>query len=301
MNQMKKPAGYKKVIFDCDNTMGVYDCDVDDGLALIYLLGKENIEICGITSTYGNSDIETVYSNTAAMLKELGRTDIPLLKGCPDRRSFQSDAADFLVETVLANQGNISILATGSLTNLYAAYQKDQEIFHYISEIVLMGGITGELNINGRILAELNFSCDPAAAGCVLQNGRNVSSITGNNCLKAYFTEKEFQRRLEYNEIPVARYIFQKCNYWFENMMRRFDIDGFHNWDVVAAAYLAEPALFEDHLHYLQIDRQKLTKGMLSISSREYGDSLVNLPEIHNLDAFTEEVYKAWLAVDIGS
>jgi len=33
----------KKVIFDCDNTMGVRDCDVDDGLALVYLLGKENI------------------------------------------------------------------------------------------------------------------------------------------------------------------------------------------------------------------------------------------------------------------
>ena len=27
----------KKIIFDCDNTFGVTDCDVDDGLALIYL------------------------------------------------------------------------------------------------------------------------------------------------------------------------------------------------------------------------------------------------------------------------
>ena len=28
----------KKIIFDCDNTFGVTDCDVDDGLALLYLL-----------------------------------------------------------------------------------------------------------------------------------------------------------------------------------------------------------------------------------------------------------------------
>ena len=28
----------KKIIFDCDNTFGVKDCDVDDGLALMYLL-----------------------------------------------------------------------------------------------------------------------------------------------------------------------------------------------------------------------------------------------------------------------
>ena len=34
----------KKIIFDCDNTFGVKDCDVDDGLALMYLLetGRPN-------------------------------------------------------------------------------------------------------------------------------------------------------------------------------------------------------------------------------------------------------------------
>lgn len=297
-NKMKNHDACKKVIYDCDNTMGVFNCDVDDGLALIYLLGKKNIELCGITSTYGNSDIETVYSNTSAMLKELGRTNIPLMKGCPNAQSTYSEATEFLVETVRANRGHISILATGSLTNLYSAYQKDHEFFNYINEIVLMGGITEELKIKGRTLDELNFSCDPAAAGCVLQNGRNVSSITGNNCLKAYFTEKEFHERLEINQTPIARYIFQKCHYWFENMMRRFEIDGFHNWDVVAAAYLAEPALFIDNIQYLKSDMPELRKGMLSIT-HESEDLRVNLPEISDLDAFTEEVYAAWLAADI--
>ena len=28
----------KHIVYDCDNTFGVRNCDVDDGLALLYLL-----------------------------------------------------------------------------------------------------------------------------------------------------------------------------------------------------------------------------------------------------------------------
>lgn len=34
-----------KVLFDCDNTMGVKNCDVDDGLTLLYLLGRKDIDL----------------------------------------------------------------------------------------------------------------------------------------------------------------------------------------------------------------------------------------------------------------
>ncbi|HBC99873.1 MAG TPA: nucleoside hydrolase, partial [Lachnoclostridium sp.] len=44
----------KHVVFDCDNTFGVKDCDVDDGLALMYLLGCPEVKVHGITATYGN-------------------------------------------------------------------------------------------------------------------------------------------------------------------------------------------------------------------------------------------------------
>ena len=53
------------LLFDCDNTFGADDCDVDDGLALLYLLGTGRADILGITCTYGNSDLETVYRCTS--------------------------------------------------------------------------------------------------------------------------------------------------------------------------------------------------------------------------------------------
>lgn len=48
----------KKIVFDCDNTFGIKNCDVDDGLALMYLLGSREAEFLGVTSTYGNSSLD---------------------------------------------------------------------------------------------------------------------------------------------------------------------------------------------------------------------------------------------------
>jgi Inosine-uridine nucleoside N-ribohydrolase len=280
--------------------MGIRDCDVDDGLALIYLLGKEKIDLCGITATYGNSNVEAVYANTAAMLQELGRQDIPLFKGCARQSSLEAncrdnEAARFLAETAKAHPGQISILATGSLTNLYAAYQRDDDFFGNVKEIVLMGGITEPLYINDRILNELNFSCDPAAAGCVLRQGYNVSIITGNNCLKAYFTEAEFRSRLELNEELIARYIYRKCGDWFRTMMQKFTLDGFHNWDVTAAAYLAEPSLFNDHLYMVDSGALELPCGFLQVAEPDAAGGWINLPEIGSLEDFKEDIYRSWL------
>lgn len=87
----------KHIIFDCDNTFGVKDCDVDDGLALLYLLGcKEAAKIHGITATYGNNRLEVVYETIHRMLKDLGREDIAVKRGGYEEGDYDSEAADYL-------------------------------------------------------------------------------------------------------------------------------------------------------------------------------------------------------------
>ena len=54
----------RKLLFDCDNTMGIPDCDIDDGLCLLYLLGRKDIELLGISSSFGNNKTAVVYENT---------------------------------------------------------------------------------------------------------------------------------------------------------------------------------------------------------------------------------------------
>ncbi|WP_156922743.1 hypothetical protein [Desulfitobacterium metallireducens] len=82
--------------------------------------------------------------------------------------------------------------------------------------------------------------------------------------------------------------------------MRRFNSNGFHNWDVVAAAYLMNPGLFIDRYESILHDLTNLKSGFLAKSEREDNTtSGVNIPVIYNLREFTEEVYTAWLGVEL--
>ena len=53
-----------KLIMDCDCTMGVPGCDVDDSLALLYVLDCPEAELLGVTCSFGNNTQDTVYRNS---------------------------------------------------------------------------------------------------------------------------------------------------------------------------------------------------------------------------------------------
>lgn len=286
----------KHIIFDCDNTFGVPDCDVDDGLALIYLLGCPDAKLHGITATYGNNRVDVVFETIHRMLHDLGRTDITVKKGGAARGDYDSEASDYLVDMANRFPGELSILATGSLTNLMGAYQKDSGFFEKVKEIVLMGGITGPLVFDKKVMDELNFSCDPEASHTVLTKGQHVSVITGNNCLKVLFTKEEYKARLFTSSLPIAKYIREETNYWFRYNEDGYGIQGFYNWDVTAAVYLIHPELFEDHFCPLTLGIADMKSGFLG-SDGEGDHCVCNLPVIREELPFKEEIYNTWLRV----
>lgn len=287
----------KHVVFDCDNTFGVKDCDVDDGLALMYLLGCPEAKVHGITATYGNNQLDIVYNTNRKMLKDLGREDIPVKRGGAKCREYESEAADYLGEMADKYRGTLSILATGSLTNLRGAYEKDNHFFEKVKEIVVMGGITSPLVFEKKVMDELNFSCDPFASQTVLTKGKNVSVITGNHCLKVLFTREEYKERLFGTDNKAAAYIREKTDYWFGYNEEDYGIGGFYNWDVTAAVYLMHPELFVDERRTLMVSIEDLKQGYLR--EAEVGNCVCNLPEIGEEKVYKDHIYDAWMRVSM--
>lgn len=287
----------KHIIFDCDNTMGINGCDVDDGLALMYLTGKcreQGDLLEGITTTYGNSSLQVVYDSTAQLLKETGLESIPLLKGCSEpadvpihNADARSEAGQFLAETAAEYPGQLSVLATGSMTNLLDAYQHDDQFFQNLDELVVMGAITEPLIINGRRLKELNFSCNIRAAGTMLERAEPLSIITGNNCLAAFFSHKEFKDQLV---SPKGHYVYHKTKYWFEDNIEQFGTDGFYCWDVIAAIYLMEKRFFRDREQLFKADANDLKQGLIGDASQ--AALKANLPEIYDVEGLKKEFYQ---------
>lgn len=284
----------KKVIHDCDNTMGVPQKDVDDGLALLYLLGREDIDILGVTTTFGNSTIDIVHSNTESMFSELKLSDIPLVKGAGVNEDRRSDAAKFLLETVKKSPKEVSILATGSLTNLYGAYLLDDKFFTYVKEIVIMGGIQKPLVINNKIMNELNFASDASAAYHVLKYGENVTVVTGHLCLQALFGKETYDELMENPSNEVFKYIREKTLPWFNFIGPKYDVEGFYNWDVVAAVYLTNPEIFQDDVELISSEEEDYKTGLLRTSRDKVGYK-VNIPKsIADMKKFNSLVFEAW-------
>ncbi len=284
------------IVYDCDNTLGVPECPVDDGLALLYLLGKPQVQLLGVTTTYGNSSVDVVYDNTKSMLRDLDRTNILVLKGGISKNSRKSEAAEFLVEQANQYQGDLKILATGALTNLCAAYELDHEFFSKVKEIVLMGGITEPLYLNGVKLDELNFSCDPEASYCVLTNGKKVSIATGNNCLPAYIRHEDYKSRLLNAANPIGRYIYEQTKNWFDVKVKMYDLNGFYAWDEVSAVYLLEQEMFADQKHRYNVTPTDLERGFIGNKAASLTHTL-NLPALRDVDTFIEELYTSWLRI----
>ncbi|MDR1247439.1 MAG: nucleoside hydrolase [Clostridiales Family XIII bacterium] len=294
---MAEPAAESErihVIFDCDNTFGMPGRPADDGLALLYLLGKPRARLVGLTTTYGNGRVDEVYGNTKAMLKELGRSDIPVLKGAARGNRRDSEAAEFLADRANAHKGELSVLATGSLTNLYAAHEIDRSFFDNIKELVLMGGVTEALFLNGVGMDELNLSLDPEASYRVLTAGANISIMTGNNCLDSYMDHGEYRDRLMNADNPLGGYIYRKTESWFGKKNELYGLNGFYNWDATAAVYMLEKALFADRAHACDATRADLERGYLG-TGRDPSARSVNLPVVRDAAALRKELYDSWL------
>ena len=288
----------KKIIFDCDNTIGVENCDVDDGLTLLYLLGCKDVEILGITNCFGNNETETVYANTLSFLKEIGRSDIKVYKGGITPCDYENEATDFIVNT-LNLEDEVHILATGSLTNLAGALVKDEAAFRKVKSITLMGGITSPLVVGGLTIDELNFSVDYKSTYKVLTSGVPISIATGNNCLKVIFEVEKFKENLLSFGTETGKYIVDKTNYWFERNEKKYGIKAFCNWDVTAGSYLVSPGNFTDDRAYYKLSKEDLKTGFLRISEEGDSNSVLNLPQITNEEGFVREVYRGFEEADI--
>ena len=136
----------KKVILDCDPGH-------DDAFGI--MLAVQHLDVLGITTLGGNCTLENVTRNAIKTLEVLGAADeigvypghscplaVPLVTAPqfhgetgldgpvlpePTHAPRNQHAVDFIVDTVMAND-DVTIIATGPLTNIAAALNREPAI-----------------------------------------------------------------------------------------------------------------------------------------------------------------------------
>lgn len=295
----------KKVIYDCDNTMGLDNRDIDDGLALVYLVENKDVELLGVCTTYANDSLEYVHKQTLELVEDLG-INLNVYKGrgkfemndytgfgykrFEDDGNFESnEAAKFIVEMANKYPNEIDLLATGSMQNLYDAYMIDNEIGEKLSSVVLMGGITGDLYFGDKIMKELNFSVCPKGAEVAIKKYKNVSILTGNRCMDVEFGTNELDKVKALGNNIKNEFIINKIEKWMREFKEKYNYDSIVLWDVIAAIYLMDPDMFRDDFMSVVSTEEDLFEGRLV-----EGESAtrVNIPIVLDDKKINDEMIK---------
>ena len=276
--------------------MGVSGCDVDDGLTLLYLLGLPEVELLGITCSYGNNTQETVYQNTLRLLQDWGREDIPVFRGADSAADRRSAAADFLAQMSRRYDGELCVIATGAMTNLLGAEEADGGFFCRVKAFSLMGGITEPLTVGGKPMAELNLSCDPEASLRVLRQGDKVRIATAQNSLHSYFPKEPLFAALREKGGALGKYLEEQIGYWFDVYEENWGLSGFVNWDVMAAVQLLHPEFVLPLTKEISPTEKSLEEGMLHGGGE---GCRVYLPEIADQEAYLRHVYDIWFSAPV--
>jgi purine nucleosidase/pyrimidine-specific ribonucleoside hydrolase len=211
-----------KIIIDTD----IGD-DIDDALAIAFALESPELEILGITTVFKN--VEARAKLAANLLKTAGRPDIPVYAGigrpiinkadldeipCQyaeeqegEAEGYGRKAIDFIVDTVMQSNGEITLVPIGPLTNIAIAILKEPGLRTKVKEIVLMGGTYF------NHLAEWNIVCDPEAARVVFESGIPIKAVGLDVTVKCILS-KENENRLLTNPKPSGSYLPELIARW---------------------------------------------------------------------------------------
>lgn len=148
--QQANSAAREKVILDTD----IGD-DIDDAFALALVLSSPEIDLLGISTAWGNTQLRTRIVDR--LLCETGNKEIPVAAGIetkskvpmaqarwaeeiPVRPRPSLSSVDFTLEQIRRYPNQITLIAVAPFTNVGAMIERDPETFRKLKRVVIMGG-----------------------------------------------------------------------------------------------------------------------------------------------------------------
>ncbi len=253
-----------RVILDCDNACGLVGRDVDDALALAYLLGRVDVEVARVTCTFGNAPLTAVVACTERLLARAARGDVPVHAGAATPGDHHTPAAAFLAETVAAAPGEIVVIATGPLTNVAAAARRDRSFFANVRAIHCMGGYFGAQRIGLRAAGELNLSADADATYAVFEGGADVVLFGTEVCRQLPLRLRDL-RLLSGIDATLRRHVVTWLGCYGASRMT----DRIFLWDVLPALGVTHPEHFGSHVRGARPDPASLADGRVVLTRPE--------------------------------
>lgn len=261
----------RRVLIDCDP-------GIDDALNLFLAFASPGeLHVEAVTVVFGNVGLDRTVGNALALCELLG-VDVPVYAGAPkpllaprtdaaeyhgatglgsvslpqpSRTATPGRAAEQIVERALARPGELTVVATGAMTNLALALSIEPLLAEVLAGIVVMAGSLDEGNTTAS--AEFNAYADPHALKIVLDCGAPVTMF-GLNVTHQVLATPDRVQALRTSGHPLATCAADLMTTFAEPYRRIYGWDGAAVHDVCTAAYLIDPSLFEVQAMPVEVD-----------------------------------------------
>lgn len=300
------------------------DPGIDDAMMLTLAFASEELDVLLVTTAAGNLSQEKTSYNARAFLSYIGANvevakglDKPLLRElevaedihgesglgnidwpAPTFACSERPAVQAMVETLLASEEQVILVATGPLTNIAALLLAHPEVKPKIKLISWMGGAAVGGNMSPT--AEFNAYVDPHAAEIVLRSGLPIVMSGLDVTHKAYVTVEETQRIAAIGT-DFSDKIVKMLTFYLGVMNRTpFHAENYDSTirfhDLCAVTYVLSPELFEGQDCYVEVELEgRLTAGTTVVDYIGASGKAPNVKVLHsvNREAFVEKFMHA--------
>jgi inosine-uridine nucleoside N-ribohydrolase len=276
----------KKIIIDTDP-------GIDDAMAILLALASPELDVIGLTTIFGNVYTPQGTQNALRLVEFAGHPDIPVAHGAelplllpldsvadfvhgddgfgnvnmppPRGKPIGISAAQFIVEQVMSQPGEITLAPVGPLTNIALALNLEPRLAENTAGVVLMGGAA---TVNGNVTpaAEANIIHDPHAADVVFTAGWPVTMVGLDVTMQTTMTN-DYLASLKNSRF--GQFIFDITRFYTDFHTRYFQLDGAHTHDPSAIAYLINPALFSVKSGPVRVITEGMALGQTLLDQRQ--------------------------------
>jgi inosine-uridine nucleoside N-ribohydrolase len=277
----------RKVILDVDP-------GIDDALAVALALFDPELEVVAVTATGGNVSPQQATVNVQTIVEQLDPPRLPRLGAAPldhplteDRRQLHGadglggasflcaelhnahPAEKVLCDEVRAAPEQITIIATGPLTNIARAKQRDPAFVNSVGRLIVVGGtVTGPGNVTAA--AEFNIYCDPPSARAVLRS-RMTKTIVPLEVTTQLVLTFDWLDQLPPESTRVGKFLRKIFPYAFRAHRQALGLEGIFAEAVMGLAAVAHPELFETREMEVDVETQGDVTAGATVFDRRQG------------------------------
>lgn len=252
-NDLLKSAdrNLKKVWIDTDLAVGMQRIrgkgysDVDDGYAVLQLMKSKAIRLMGISSVFGNTDIDNAERLSRYMAKQFYEDAVEVYRGAAEPMDIRNIISNEAVEAMAAalSRERMTIMAIGPATNVGILLALYPELAAQIDEVILVAGRrkhTDAFRIGnkGRLAMDLNFDLDNLAFQILLQSGVKVVLCPFEISSKVWITDQDLAELSGGDS--GSRWLASHSEAWIKQWKAQ-GAQGFNPFDVLASHYILHP------------------------------------------------------------